>query len=163
MKIVDKKWAYGTYKAFEDVPTERLDFTPGCRVQPAPFYGRPDAFYLVARYEPGEHKSFPKGGFEVCSEGSMRHSFDLDQVVVWADETKTKPRAVARKKPEARPEKKVRVKVTRVKPDADAPAARKAAAPAAKKQHHVCGATKKDGTSCQMRTAEGTRCRHHNK
>ena len=161
MKIVEKRWEYGTYIAFDEVPAELLKFTPGCRVVPAPYAGKPDAFYLVARYEPGENRYFPKGGFEVVTDGSMRRSFELDQVVVWTDGANSKKKATVRKKQDAAP-KKVRVKVTKVSEDkAEAPAAKNAAAPAAKKHPHVCGATKKDGTSCQMRTAEGTRCRHH--
>lgn len=157
MKVVDRKWTFGTYKAFEGTTPDMLAFEPGCRVQPAPFLGRPDKFYLIARYEPGQSAFFPKGGFEVRGEGSARHSFELDQVVVWSD--KTTKKAVARPKP-AEKKARTRVKVTKVA--APAPEAKKLA-PAAKKAGttgKVCGFLKKDGKPCQMRT-DGSRCRHH--
>jgi hypothetical protein len=159
MNIIEKKWTYGTYKAYENVPADLLKFTPGCRVVPAPYAEDDEKFYLVAQYQPGENKYFPEGGYEVRGEGSMRHSFEIDQVIVWTDADKTTRKAtVSRKTDDAK--NKVRVRVTKT---GEAPAAKNAAAPAAKKQAHVCGATKKDGTACQMRTAEGTRCRHHSK
>lgn len=131
MQVIDKNWKYGTYKAFADVTADLLDFTPGCRVQPAPFVGKAQSFYLIKRYEPGENKFFPNGGFECRGENSGRYSFELDQVIVFQNTaTKSKGKAVAKK----------------------------AVAPKAEKK--VCGATKKDGTPCQMKT-DGGLCRHH--
>jgi hypothetical protein len=129
MQVIDKKWQYGTYKAFANVSEDLLDFTPGCRVQPAPYVGKSQAFYLINRYEPGENKFFPKGGFEVRGEMSGRYSFELDQVIVYKDGA-------------------VKAKATPKK------------AAAAPKEKKVCGAPKKDGTPCQMKT-DGGLCRHH--
>ena len=68
---------------FTDIEPELLNFTKGCRVLPAPFYEEPQlVFELIQRYEPGENKYFPNGGFEIYGPGHERRSFDLDQVVV---------------------------------------------------------------------------------
>lgn len=148
MKIIEKKWQYGTLKAFADVPSEMLTFTPGCRVQPAPYVGKPQAFYLVNRYEPGENKFFPNGGFDVRGDNSARYSFDLDQVVLYQDK---------RVKVTTKPAKKY---VTKTELTAKKVVSKKAAAPVAKSEKKVCGAEKKDGSPCQMKT-DGGLCRHH--
>ncbi len=68
---------------FTDVEAEYLNFKKGVRVLPAPFYNEPTLeFELIKRYEPGEKKSFPKGGFEVYGPGNEIRSFELDQVVI---------------------------------------------------------------------------------
>lgn len=68
---------------FSDIEPEYLNFTPGCRVLAAPFYDEPTLhFELIKRYEPGEKKTFPNGGFEIRGEGCEIRSFELDQVVV---------------------------------------------------------------------------------
>lgn len=143
MTIIDKNWNYGTFKAYANVPAELLQFEKGCRVQPAPFVGKPQPFYLVNRYEPGENKFFPNGGFEVRGDNSVCYSFDLDQVVLYQD-------------------KKVKVsapKSTTKAPKKSEPVAKKAESlPKAEKK--VCGAAKKDGSPCQMKT-DGGLCRHH--
>ncbi len=136
MTIIDKKWNYGTYKAYADVPQELLDFTPGCRVQPAPFAGKPISFYLINRYEPGENRFFPNGGFDLRGENSVRYAFDLDQVVLFED-------------------KKVKVKSSK-------PVAKKAVRTKEVSKKSVCGQIKKDGKPCQMKT-DGTACRFHKK
>jgi hypothetical protein len=137
MKVVDKKWSFGSYKVFVDVPSDLMNFKPGCRVVPAPFLGRPGEFHLIAKYEPGENKHFPNGGFEVRGQGSMRHSFELDQVVIWTDGNRKTKKATARRKTGPLPK----------------PAATSTAS-------GICGAAKKDGTTCKVRTT-GDRCRHH--
>lgn len=150
MKIIDRQWKYGTVKAYADVPAEMLQFTPGCRVQPAPYAGKPQSFYLLKRYEPGENKFFPEGGFELRGENSARYSFELDQVVLYQDKkvkVSTKPAA-----------KKAAKKVEVKEPKAAVP--KKAASSAPKTDKKVCGAPKKDGTPCQMKT-DGGLCRHH--
>lgn len=70
-------------KFYENVDTKFLNFTPKCRVLPAQYYNDYDIYFeLKRRYEPGENKYFPNGGFEVYGpEGSM-HNYDLDQVIV---------------------------------------------------------------------------------
>jgi len=86
MKIVERDWKYGKYLAYEDVEPELLAFTPHCRVLPAPFfYEKRLFFFLMHKYEPGEHKSFPKGGFEVVGDAYEKRSFDLDQVIIHPD------------------------------------------------------------------------------
>lgn len=179
MNIIDKNWKYGTVKAFANVPAELLDFKPGCRVQPAPYVGKSQSFYLINRYEPGENKYFPEGGFECRGDGSARYSFDLDQVVVYQDEKvkiskpaaakQPKKKVVTEKaKPAAAPEKKVVTVKTVVSKKATKATAKKEEKPVAKKAQgetvkasvKVCGAPKKDGTPCQMKT-DGGLCRHH--
>lgn len=157
MKIIDKPWKYGMLKAYADVPAELLEFKPGCRVQPASYVGKPGAFYLINRYEPGENKFFPNGGFECRSEGSARFSFELDQVVLYQDAKVKVSRATPKKAPAKKTvEKPAAAKKTAAKVD-DKPLAKKAAPVTNKK---VCGAPKKDGTPCQMKT-DGGLCRHH--
>ena len=74
---------------FVDVEPELLNFTPRCRVLPAPFYDEPSLnFELIKRYEPGEHPSYPNGGLEVYGPGVEKRSFDLDQVILHPFELK---------------------------------------------------------------------------
>lgn len=69
---------------FADVEPEFINFTPGCRVLPAPYYNEyNNDFTLKRKYEPGEKPSFKDGGFEVWEgNGGKILSFDLDQVVL---------------------------------------------------------------------------------
>lgn len=69
---------------FADVEPEFINFTPGCRVLPAPYYSEYNNDYtLKQRYEPGEKPSFKDGGFEVWEgKGGKILSFDLDQIVL---------------------------------------------------------------------------------
>lgn len=79
---VDSKYI-DEVKVYSDVESEFLNFTPKCRVLPAPFYDEPTLeFELLRRYDPGENKYFPNGGFEIYGPGNERRSFDLDQVVL---------------------------------------------------------------------------------
>lgn len=74
---------------FADIEPEYLNFEKGCRVLPAPFYEEPTLqFELIKRYEPGEKKTFPNGGFEVYGPGNEIRSFDLDQVILHPFELK---------------------------------------------------------------------------
>jgi hypothetical protein len=83
MKVIEKQWKYGTYLAYEDIEEIFIPITPGVRVLPAPFfYDKKLYFEFHKRYEPGEHKSFPTGGYEVRDMSGGVHSFDLDQVIV---------------------------------------------------------------------------------
>ena len=53
------------------------------RVLPSPFfYEKRLFFYLINRYEPGEKKTFPQGGYEVRDEGGALRSYNLDQVII---------------------------------------------------------------------------------
>ena len=74
MKILEKDFVVGGAKCgttlhYDEVENE-LQVTPETpvmtRVLPSQFfYEKRLFFYLIKRYEPGEKKTFPKGGFEV--------------------------------------------------------------------------------------------------
>jgi hypothetical protein len=91
MKILEKDFVVGGAKCgttlhYEEVEPE-LQVTPETpkltRVLPSPFfYEKRLFFYLIKRYEPGEKKTFPKGGFEVRDEGGALRSYHLDQVII---------------------------------------------------------------------------------
>jgi hypothetical protein len=139
MQIVDKKWKDGTYKVFVDVPDELLNFTPNCRVQPAPFFGkRQYKFYLIAKYEPGENKNFPNGGFELRGENSVRYSFEIDQVIVYQDEKARFSKSY------------INTINSEYKLDAPIDIGKK-----------VCGFVKNDGKECQIKTYGRGYCRFH--
>jgi hypothetical protein len=83
MRIIEKQWKYGVYPAYTEVEPELEAQVPGTRVLPAPFfYEKRLFFYLIKRWEPGQHKSFPNGGFEVRDEGGGLRNYDLDQVII---------------------------------------------------------------------------------
>jgi hypothetical protein len=94
MKVVERPYAYGSYLAYEEVDDELALPTDVCaavlvnkkeplRVLPAPFfYEKRLFFWLKARYEPGEKKTMPNGGFEVVDQAYAVRSFDLDQVIL---------------------------------------------------------------------------------
>lgn len=88
MKVIKKPlivggFTIGEYSAYTEIEEELLAFEPKIRVLPAQyFYEKGLHFYLVNRYEPGENKFFPNGGFEVRSEFGQKHSYDLDQVII---------------------------------------------------------------------------------
>lgn len=53
------------------------------RVLPSQFfYEKRLFFYLIRRYEPGEKRTFPQGGFEVRDESGAMRSYKLDQVII---------------------------------------------------------------------------------
>ena len=87
-KVIDKPFIVGeaqigVFQAYTDVEPEFVATEPGTRVLPAPFfYEKRLFFHLKKRYEPGEHKSFPGGGFEVRGEGGETRCFELDQVII---------------------------------------------------------------------------------
>ena len=87
-KVIDKPFIVGgsqlgVFQAYTDVEPEFVATEPGIRVLPAPFfYEKRLFFHLKKRYEAGEHKSFPGGGFEVRGEGGETRCFELDQVII---------------------------------------------------------------------------------
>lgn len=86
MKVVERKWNYGTYLAYEDVEPEFLVMKKDDRVLPAPsFYEKRLHYSLIKRYEPGENKYFPNGGFEVRGPSLEVRSYELDQVILHPD------------------------------------------------------------------------------
>lgn len=88
MKIIERKWKHSEIfnvgvKAYDEVDAKYLNFKPGIRVLPAMYFEEPGLeFKLKKRYEPGEKRTFPNGGFEVYGPGGEIRSFDLDQVIV---------------------------------------------------------------------------------
>jgi hypothetical protein len=91
MKILEKDFVVGGAKCgttlyYDEVETE-LQVTPETpkltRVLPSPFfYEKRLFFYLIKRYEPGEKKTFPRGGYEVRGEDGAMRSYHLDQVII---------------------------------------------------------------------------------
>ena len=88
MILVEKSWRSSDtssmqVKAYRDIEAIYLNFTPGIRVLPAPYYDDPSAnFTLRAKYEEGQNPRFPNGGFEVYGPSGETRCFDIDQVIV---------------------------------------------------------------------------------
>jgi hypothetical protein len=98
MKIVSKPLIVGgskvgEFQAYEDIDPAFVPIDPGVRVLPAAFFVQKSFFTLIKRYEPGEKKTFPNGGYEVRGEGGELRSYDLDQVILYP-ETKTQRKAL---------------------------------------------------------------------
>ena len=73
----------GEYLAYADVEPELIANEPGIRVLPAQFFYEKGLYFTLSkRYEPGENKFFPKGGFVVRSEYGQARNYDLDQVII---------------------------------------------------------------------------------
>ena len=73
----------GTQLFYSDVEPELVATAPGTRVLPAAyFYEKGTRCELLKRYEPGEYRLMPQGGFEVWVEDGGRRYFELDQVIV---------------------------------------------------------------------------------
>jgi hypothetical protein len=91
MKLIEKDFLVGGARCgatlhYEEVEQE-LQVTPETpkltRVLPSSFfYEKRLFFYLIKRYEPGEKKTFPQGGFEVRDEGGALRSYNLDQIII---------------------------------------------------------------------------------
>ena len=88
MKIIDKPLIVsgvqlGVFQAYTDIEPELIATEKRTRVLPAPFfYEKRLFFYLINRYEPGQNKFFPNGGFEVRDESGGLRCYDLDQVII---------------------------------------------------------------------------------
>ncbi len=83
MKLIEKPWQYGTYLAYDEVEEIFVPTEKGVRVLPAPFfYDKKLYFELKHRYEPGEKKTFPNGGYEVVDVSGGIRSYDLDQLII---------------------------------------------------------------------------------
>ena len=88
MKIIDKPFIVGGcqlgfFQAYTEVEDEFVAVEPGVRVLPAQFfYEKRLFFHLKRRYEPGEKRSFPGGGFEVRDESGATRCYELDQVII---------------------------------------------------------------------------------
>jgi hypothetical protein len=88
MKVVENDFIVGgskigTFLSYTDVEPELSVINPGDRVLPAPFFYEKNLwFHLIRRWEPGENKFFPGGGFEVRDGGAAVRNYELDQVVL---------------------------------------------------------------------------------
>ena len=88
MKIIEKDFVVGgfvvsKYNAYADVEPELQVMERGDRVLPAPFFYENGAlFNLIHKWEPGENKFYPSGGFEVRDSGGGIRHYDLDQVII---------------------------------------------------------------------------------
>ena len=88
MKIIDKPLIVsgvqlGVFQAYTDIEPEVIATEKRTRVLPSPFfYEKRLFFYLINRYEPGQNKFFPNGGFEVRDESGGLRCYDLDQVII---------------------------------------------------------------------------------
>jgi len=83
MKVIEKPWRYGTYLAYDEIEEQFVATEKGVRVLPAPFfYDKKLYFELWKRYEPGEKKTFPNGGYEVVDISGGIRSYDLDQIII---------------------------------------------------------------------------------
>lgn len=83
MKVIEKQWKYGTYLAYIDIDEEFIPIEKGVRVLPAPFFYDKKIFLtLHKKYLPGDHPSFPNGGYEVKDMTGGTRSYDLDQLII---------------------------------------------------------------------------------
>ena len=88
MKIINKPLIVSgvqlsVFQAYTDIEPELIATEKRTRVLPAPFfYEKRLFFYLINRYEPGQNKFFPNGGFEVRDESGGLRCYDLDQVII---------------------------------------------------------------------------------
>ena len=88
MKLQERDWLVGGHKIgtqffYSDVEPELIVSTPGTRVLPAVyFYEKGTRCELIKRWEPGEYRFMPNGGFEVWVEDGGRRYFELDQVII---------------------------------------------------------------------------------
>ena len=91
MKVQERDWIMGEHKIgtqlfYTDVEPELQATSPGTRVLPACYYYEKKVrCELLKRYEPGEYRLMPNGGFEVWCEDGGRRYFELDQVIVHPD------------------------------------------------------------------------------
>lgn len=75
--------SYGIQYYYDDIEPEVIPREPGVRVLPAQYYFEKRLmFNLIKRYEPGEHKLFPNGGYDIRDEGGGVRSYDLNQVII---------------------------------------------------------------------------------
>ena len=87
-KLIDKPLMVGNvqmgfYQAYTDIEPEFIATEPRTRVLPAPYFYEKRLFlWLVKRWEPGENKFFPNGGYEVRDESGGLRSYDLDQIII---------------------------------------------------------------------------------
>jgi hypothetical protein len=83
MIVTEVELEYGMVrKQYEDIEAQYLNFVPGIRVLPAPFYDEPNLkFTLKRKYEAGA-PGFPHGGFEVYGPSGETRAYNLNQMIV---------------------------------------------------------------------------------
>lgn len=83
MQVVKDTTIFPSRTHYIDVDPKFMNFTPRCRVLPANYYNEYNTYFtLKAKYEPGENKYFPKGGFEIKHSEGGTYSYELDEVIV---------------------------------------------------------------------------------
>lgn len=83
MKVLENTETFPPYSYFTEVEEKFTKFTPNCRVLPARYFSEPNMhFFLKRKYEPGENKFFPNGGFEICDINGGTYNFGPNEVVV---------------------------------------------------------------------------------
>lgn len=83
MKVTEDVNVFPPRFFYENVDPKFLNFTNRCRVLPAQYYNEYNVYFEIKRkFEPGENKYFPKGGFEVYGPEGSLHNYELDQVIV---------------------------------------------------------------------------------
>lgn len=83
MKILENTETFPSHKYYTEVEEKFLNFKPLIRVLPARHFNEPQlVFTLKNKYEPGQHKHFPNGGFEVCASDGGIYNFDINEVIV---------------------------------------------------------------------------------
>ena len=83
MKIEQNDDVFPPRKFYVELEPKFLNFTKDCRVLPVTYFEEHNTvFHLKAKFEPGEKRTFPNGGFEVYGPEGSTHNFDLDQVMV---------------------------------------------------------------------------------
>ena len=88
MKVIENDFLVGGHKvgvylSYADIEPELAVIKPGERVLPAPFFYEKNLwFHLIRRWEPGENKYYPNGGFEIRDGGAGVRHYDLDQVIL---------------------------------------------------------------------------------
>ena len=83
MKVTEDINVFPPRSFYENVDQKFLNFTNRCRVLPVPYFSEYNTYFeLKRRFEPGESKHYPNGGFEVYGPEGSLHSYDLDQVIV---------------------------------------------------------------------------------
>jgi hypothetical protein len=97
MNLQERDWVLdghkiGTIYFYTEIEPELQAYDPGVRVLPACFfYEKNNQCKLIKRYEPGEYRLMPNGGFEVWVDDGGRRYFDLDQVILHPANIKHKP------------------------------------------------------------------------
>jgi len=83
MKIEEDNTLFPPRKYYAETEEKFTAFTPNCRVLPANYFNEYNTFFtLKARYEPGENKFFPKGGFEIIHSEGGTYNYYLDEVII---------------------------------------------------------------------------------